>query len=251
MPATAHRFRALPLSQRPSRRSPARTARGKAGVRGMRSLPPALVFFRNIEVIRGHLLVGNDNSSRAGRWADALPHFLHPTEEIYGGTGTAEDLRHRRFRDGAEGPLADRESEEQGRLREGARDREGAARRGPRRARAPRRHALGSLRARHGARDPEGRDRRIRETPSTASASSSRSSIRIPAASCSNPSGSSNRSRPNSARRMRPRFAAIRAAFADLKKAWPEPVPPKNAVKDLGEVLSDISKIELQSGKFN
>ena len=33
-------------------------------------------------MIRGHLLVG-DELIEAGRWADALPHFLHPEEEIY------------------------------------------------------------------------------------------------------------------------------------------------------------------------
>lgn len=33
-------------------------------------------------MIRGHLLVGNE-LIETGRWADALPHFLHPEEEIY------------------------------------------------------------------------------------------------------------------------------------------------------------------------
>src|SRR4051794_22949164 len=46
-------------------------------------LPPALRFYRDIELIRGHLLVG-DELVRAGRWAEALPRFLHPSEEIYG-----------------------------------------------------------------------------------------------------------------------------------------------------------------------
>src|SRR3954447_3592323 len=46
-------------------------------------MPPALRFYRDIELIRGHLLVG-DELVRAGRWAEALPHFLHPSEEIYG-----------------------------------------------------------------------------------------------------------------------------------------------------------------------
>lgn len=46
-------------------------------------LPKELRFFRDIELIRGHLLVG-DELVREGRWAEALPHFLHPSEEIYG-----------------------------------------------------------------------------------------------------------------------------------------------------------------------
>src|SRR5215204_2854567 len=46
-------------------------------------LAPALRFHRDIELIRGHLLVG-DELVRERRWAEALPHFLHPSEEIYG-----------------------------------------------------------------------------------------------------------------------------------------------------------------------
>ena len=33
--------------------------------------------------MRGHLLVG-DELVKAGQWAAAMPHFLHPSEEIYG-----------------------------------------------------------------------------------------------------------------------------------------------------------------------
>src|SRR5215207_5175196 len=46
-------------------------------------LKPAVRFYRNIELIRGHLLVG-DELVREKRWAEALPHFLHPSAEIYG-----------------------------------------------------------------------------------------------------------------------------------------------------------------------
>ena len=33
--------------------------------------------------MRGHLLVG-DELVKQGQWAAALPHFLHPSEELYG-----------------------------------------------------------------------------------------------------------------------------------------------------------------------
>jgi hypothetical protein len=49
---------------------------------GGAQLPAALHLTRGIEMIRGHLLVGGE-LIEAGRWADALPHFLHPEEEIY------------------------------------------------------------------------------------------------------------------------------------------------------------------------
>ena len=40
-------------------------------------------FYRDIELIRGHLLVGQQ-LIELGLWDEALPHFLHPTEELYG-----------------------------------------------------------------------------------------------------------------------------------------------------------------------
>jgi len=40
-------------------------------------------FYRDIELMRGHLLVGQQ-LIEANLWEEALPHFLHPTEELYG-----------------------------------------------------------------------------------------------------------------------------------------------------------------------
>jgi hypothetical protein len=39
--------------------------------------------YRDIALMRGHLLVA-DELVRQQRWDDALPHVLHPTEELYG-----------------------------------------------------------------------------------------------------------------------------------------------------------------------
>jgi hypothetical protein len=55
---------------------------GDEGGAGSSQLPPSVHLYRGVEMIRGHLLVGNE-LIEAGRWADALPHFLHPEEEIY------------------------------------------------------------------------------------------------------------------------------------------------------------------------
>ena len=55
---------------------------GDEGGAGAAELEPSLHLYRGIEMIRGHLLVGGE-LIEAGRWADALPHFLHPEEEIY------------------------------------------------------------------------------------------------------------------------------------------------------------------------
>lgn len=39
--------------------------------------------YRDIALMRGHLIVGGELVEQ-GRWDEALPHFLHPTEELYG-----------------------------------------------------------------------------------------------------------------------------------------------------------------------
>jgi hypothetical protein len=46
-------------------------------------LPPSLAFATRIALLRGHLLVG-DELVKQQHWNAALPHFLHPGEEIYG-----------------------------------------------------------------------------------------------------------------------------------------------------------------------
>jgi hypothetical protein len=40
-------------------------------------------FYRDIELVRGHLLVGQQLID-LDLWDEALPHFLHPSEELYG-----------------------------------------------------------------------------------------------------------------------------------------------------------------------
>src|SRR5215813_732096 len=40
-------------------------------------------FYRDIELTRGHLLVGQQLID-LDLWDEALPHFLHPVEELYG-----------------------------------------------------------------------------------------------------------------------------------------------------------------------
>lgn len=74
----------LHLAQHQGHAAPAATAGGEGEGEGggAAQLQPSLHLYRGIEMIRGHLLVGAE-LIEAGRWADALPHFLHPEEEIY------------------------------------------------------------------------------------------------------------------------------------------------------------------------
>jgi hypothetical protein len=56
---------------------------GEAGEKGATKLPPDLQFGLRIAQLRGHLVVG-DQLVNEKQWNAAMPHFLHPTEEIYG-----------------------------------------------------------------------------------------------------------------------------------------------------------------------
>ena len=51
--------------------------------KGLANLPPELAFATRVALLRGHLLVG-DELVKLQQWNAALPHFLHPTEELYG-----------------------------------------------------------------------------------------------------------------------------------------------------------------------
>jgi len=75
----------LQLAQHQGHAAPAATAGGEGEGEGGGAvqLQPSIHVYRGLEMIRGHLLVGAE-LIEAGRWADALPHFLHPEEEIYG-----------------------------------------------------------------------------------------------------------------------------------------------------------------------
>ena len=57
---------------------------GEGGeTKDLANLPPDLAFAVRIALLRGHLTIG-DELVRQQQWNAALPHFLHPTEEIYG-----------------------------------------------------------------------------------------------------------------------------------------------------------------------
>jgi hypothetical protein len=64
---------------------------GEAGEsKTLARLPRALAFATRIALVRGHLLIG-DELVRQQQWNAALPHFLHPSEELY--ADIKEDLQ--------------------------------------------------------------------------------------------------------------------------------------------------------------
>jgi hypothetical protein len=64
-------------------KEPAREAGEGGEGKALANLPPELAFAVRVALLRGHLLVG-DELVKQQQWNAALPHFLHPTEEIYG-----------------------------------------------------------------------------------------------------------------------------------------------------------------------
>jgi hypothetical protein len=72
------------VAQHAGHDQPANNEAGEGGEsKGLANLPPQLGFAVRIALLRGHLLIG-DELVRQQQWNAALPHFLHPTEEIYG-----------------------------------------------------------------------------------------------------------------------------------------------------------------------
>jgi hypothetical protein len=64
-------------------KEPAKEAGEGGEGKALANLPPELAFAVRVALLRGHLLIG-DELVKQQQWNAALPHFLHPTEEIYG-----------------------------------------------------------------------------------------------------------------------------------------------------------------------
>ena len=86
-------------------KAPAATEGGEGGEGNAAGLDSRTRFFRDMELVRGHLLVG-DELVRSGHWLDALPHFHHPIEELYPNIGAQLKLHSVRQFDSALKALA-------------------------------------------------------------------------------------------------------------------------------------------------
>jgi hypothetical protein len=70
----------------PAQKGPAQAKTGEGGEAYLTDGGPRdtrIRFYRDIALMRGHLLVGGELVALE-LWDEALPHFLHPTEELYG-----------------------------------------------------------------------------------------------------------------------------------------------------------------------
>lgn len=64
--------------------TPFKLAHGEDADAHGRGLDSRTRFFLDLELVRGHLFVG-DELVRLGLWEEALPHFQHPLEQVYAG----------------------------------------------------------------------------------------------------------------------------------------------------------------------
>jgi hypothetical protein len=217
--------------------------------KGLADLPPDLAFAARIALLRGHLLVG-DELARQQQWNAALPHFLHPSEEIYG------DIKGQLARyqvppfDGALKALADVVKAKKGgndyaKALKSVNDALVAADAG---VKATQDNwpgfmveaAVEALKAAAGeyqqaivggkiAKPVEYQDARgfvlqaERMIESVA---------------------------PDLQKKDAQALTDVQAGLAQLKKAFPASMPPKTPVKDPGAVLADVARIELAAGKL-
>jgi hypothetical protein len=220
---------------------------GEGGGKGAQ-LPPDLDFALKIAQIRGHLLVG-DELVKEGQWAAALPHFLHPSEELYGPIrGKLKTYNTPQFASALK-LLATTVKQKKGgddyaKALKGVEDALAAADAGVK-AKQPSEGfavetALELLKSATGeyqqaivkgriAKPVEYQDSRgfVWQSEKMIDAQSAALEKKDAAA-----------------------LKAVRDGFAELKKTWPAAMPPKTPVKDYAGVLSDVSRIELAIGKL-
>ncbi len=216
---------------------------------GIAQLPPELAFATRIALLRGHLLVG-DELVKQQQWNAALPHFLHPTEELYsdlkdtlaeykvapfefalkaladvvksrkGGNEYARALKlvNDSLAD-ADRAMQDRTGDWPGLVTEAAIE------------------TLKVAGAEYNAAIVDGRLAKPVEYQDA------RGFIWQAERMIDSVSPALEKKNPDA-------FASLRTGFAELKKAFPTPMPPRAHVKAPADVLSDIARIELAASKL-
>ena len=216
--------------------------------KGIANLPPELAFATRIALLRGHLLVG-DELVKLQQWNAALPHFLHPTEELYGDLKeTLERYKVPPF-DGALKTLADvvkaRKSNDYAKALKSVND-------GLALADAAMKQRTGdwpgfvieaaveALKTATGEYKEAVVDGKIAKPVEYQDARGFIWQAERMIDSVA----------PELEKKNAPALAEVRAGLAELKKAFPSPMPPRVPVKDHAAVLLDVARIELAAGKL-
>ena len=221
----------------------------EGGEKGNANLPPDLDFALKIALIRGHLLVG-DQLVKENQWAAALPHFLHPGEELYGPIrGKLKDYKTPPFAaalktlanvvkgkkggadyDNAVKAVNDALAAADAGLKEKQKDWTSFTVE----------TALEALKSATGEYEEAIVKGRIAKPVEYQDARGFvwQAEAMIEAIA------------PALEQKDKDALAAVRSGFVELKKAWPTAMAPKVPVKDHAAVLADVSRIELAAGKL-
>jgi hypothetical protein len=217
--------------------------------KNLANLPPELAFAVRIALLRGHLLVG-DELVKQQQWNAALPHFLHPGEELYGDLkDQLADYNVPPF-DAALKTLADvvkaKKAGDYAKALKAVNDALAAADAG--------------MKAKQQANWPGFVVEAAVETIKTATGEygqaivggriakpveyqDARGFIFQGSAMIESVAGDLQKKDPAA-------LKDVRAGLAELKKAFPSPMPPKTPVKDAAAVLGDVARVELAAGKL-
>jgi hypothetical protein len=221
----------------------------EGGAKSGAQLPPDLDFALKIAQIRGHLLVG-DELVKQGQWAAALPHFLHPGEELYGPIrGKLKDYQTPQFSSAlkllSNAVKARKGGEDYDRAMKAVED------------------ALAAADAGLKSRQPNWDSFAVEAALELLKSSTHEYQEAIVKGRIAKPVEYQDARgfvwqsekmiesvAPALEKKNADALKAVRAGFAELKKAWPDAMAPKTPVKDSGAVLSDVSRIELAVGKL-
>jgi hypothetical protein len=212
------------------------------------NLPPDLDFALKIAQIRGHLLVG-DELVKQGEWAAALPHFLHPSEELYGPIrGRLKDYNTPQFASALKS-LANAVKQKKG---------------GDDYSKAGKQVEDALAAADAGVKAKQASDSFVLETvlELLMSATNEYKQAIVKGRIAKPVEYQDARGfvwqaekmieavAPGLAKKNADALKQVRAGFAELKKTWPAAMPPQTPVKDYAALLSDVSRIELSIGKL-
>jgi hypothetical protein len=223
---------------------------GEGGeTQNLANLPPELAFAARIALLRGHLLVG-DELVRQQQWNAALPHFLHPTEEIYGDIKDQLAAHKVPPFDASLKALADVVKAKKG----------GSAYAN---ALQPVNAALAAADAGMKAGQTDWPGFVVEAAVEALKSAAGEYQQAIVGGRIAKPVEYQDARgfiwqaermiegvAPDLQKKNATALAEVRAGLAELKKAFPSPMPPTTPIKDHGAVLADVSRIELAAGKL-
>jgi hypothetical protein len=221
----------------------------EGGAKGGAALPPDLDFALKIAQIRGHLLVG-DELVKQGQWAAALPHFLHPSEELYGPIrGRLKDYQTPQFSSAlkllSNAVKAKKSGEDYDKAFKAVEE------------------ALGAADAGLKTKQPSWDSFAVETALELLKSSTHEYEEAIVKGRIAKPVEYQDARgyvwqsekmiesvAPALEKKNADALKAVRDGFAELKKAWPAAMAPKAPVKDYAAVLGDVSRIEASVGKL-